>query len=375
MRSALLLCLLALSAFAGEPDPRLYEKPTYTKAPLRAGRPYSLGLKRPAGLRRAAPDRSFFEADVAVPAKGDIRTMFGAQLTGIFDQGQCGSCVYNSVTKNAADFMILHGKSTPVLARQYVMDCLARDWRCDGSYFEKVADGIATSDGVPSEVDYRYRAVNQSCQGKPSARFGVPTEYKIIDGTPKSILSALSQRVPVSVTVAADGSWMGYGGGVYNGCSSMGTNHEVLVYGWDCETSVDAAGHCVFDSAGYPANGDGYALVVNSWGQWGESGTMRSRWRGRSGQKCNNLAEEAGVFVGGAPPPPPPPTPVDGGWSEYSAWSACVAGFEKRTRTCTNPAPSNGGKNCVGPSEEVQPCKKPCSGFLCGLWCGFPWCD
>ncbi|MDD2647033.1 MAG: hypothetical protein PHV78_03680 [Patescibacteria group bacterium] len=48
----------------------------------------------------------------------------------------------------------------------------------------------------------------------------------------------------------------------------------------------------------------------------------------------------------------PPPTPIDGGWSDWSACSVSCGGGTK-TRTCTNPAPANGGKNCEGDSSLV----------------------
>jgi hypothetical protein len=190
-------------------------------------------------------------------------------------------------------------------------------------------------------------------------------------------MNALYQGYTVAVTVGADNTWMGYRSGVYNACTNAGTNHQVVVQGWDCETSVTADGKsCVFGADGYPVNGDGYVYVTNSWGMWGEAGAMRSVWR-KGTRLCNNLAEEAGIVepATGPAPPPPGPTPVDGGWSAWSAWSACTAGWQTRTRTCSNPAPANGGKPCSGPAAETQACKEPCKGFLCGLWCGFPWCD
>lgn len=53
-------------------------------------------------------------------------------------------------------------------------------------------------------------------------------------------------------------------------------------------------------------------------------------------------------------------TPVDGGWSGWSAWGSCSAscggGTQTRTRTCTNPAPANGGADCVGSASESQSC-------------------
>ena len=58
---------------------------------------------------------------------------------------------------------------------------------------------------------------------------------------------------------------------------------------------------------------------------------------------------------------------VDGGftdWSEYGACSAsCGGGTQKSTRSCTNPAPAHGGKECEGATERTQECgKDPCPG-------------
>ena len=51
---------------------------------------------------------------------------------------------------------------------------------------------------------------------------------------------------------------------------------------------------------------------------------------------------------------------VDGGWSDYGDWTECSTkcggGTQTRTRTCTNPAPANGGADCVGEATESQNC-------------------
>ena len=44
--------------------------------------------------------------------------------------------------------------------------------------------------------------------------------------------------------------------------------------------------------------------------------------------------------------------PVNGGFSAFSACSKTCGGGT-RIRTCTNPEPRNGGKGCVGESQET----------------------
>lgn len=50
------------------------------------------------------------------------------------------------------------------------------------------------------------------------------------------------------------------------------------------------------------------------------------------------------------------PTPINGGWSSWSSWSLCDGFTRTRTRTCTNPAPANGGAPCSGASSETAIC-------------------
>ncbi|XP_048579839.1 uncharacterized protein LOC5504566 isoform X2 [Nematostella vectensis] len=51
---------------------------------------------------------------------------------------------------------------------------------------------------------------------------------------------------------------------------------------------------------------------------------------------------------------------VDGGWSLWSPWTSCSAscggGVQRRTRACNNPSPANGGRSCQGPREARQVC-------------------
>ncbi|XP_062578062.1 SCO-spondin-like isoform X3 [Saccostrea cucullata] len=56
------------------------------------------------------------------------------------------------------------------------------------------------------------------------------------------------------------------------------------------------------------------------------------------------------------------PCPVDGSWSTWTDYSSCSVtcgeGIQERERTCTEPPPAHGGTDCVGRSTEIQNCTK-----------------
>lgn len=65
------------------------------------------------------------------------------------------------------------------------------------------------------------------------------------------------------------------------------------------------------------------------------------------------------------------PCPVDGGFGDWSLYGACSAscggGKRRRTRSCDNPTPAYGGKNCssLGPSMETMACNtQKCPGIV-----------
>ena len=53
------------------------------------------------------------------------------------------------------------------------------------------------------------------------------------------------------------------------------------------------------------------------------------------------------------------PAPINGGWSAWSPVACPASGGVNQTRTCTNPAPANGGANCSGASSQYCPVPLP----------------
>lgn len=270
----------------------------------------TFGLVKPAH-REIEPKQmasAFFAPgeEPAIPAKFNIKD-FGRPLSGIFNQGSCGSCVYNSIVKNFQDSLLLRGVEVPVLSRSHLMNC-GNDGQCRGSWGMNVAKDLVSLGGLFSDEVYPYRPVTARCQEKKGDLFGKIESRKEIDNDPKTIMLALLAGYPVSVTVGAGGAWGSYSSGVYNACSRANTNHEVLIYGWDCEDQTEVVGGktvCKFDSNGKLPAGKGIWDVPNSWGEgWGEDGYMRTKMTSKSGALCNNLGEEAIILETGIPMPP-----------------------------------------------------------------------
>lgn len=51
---------------------------------------------------------------------------------------------------------------------------------------------------------------------------------------------------------------------------------------------------------------------------------------------------------------------VDGGWSQWGAWTICSlpcgGGVKFRRRQCDNPSPQSGGRGCLGVAEQQKDC-------------------
>ncbi|XP_008583107.1 PREDICTED: SCO-spondin, partial [Galeopterus variegatus] len=135
--------------------------------------------------------------------------------------------------------------------------------------------------------------------------------------------------------------------------------------------------------------------VPGGWCPWSEwtacsqpcRGQMRTRSRAcacpapeHGGAPCPGEAGGAGAQHQKEPCPSPAPCPVDGAWSPWGPWSPCDAclGQSLRSRACSRPPTSEGGRPCPGGHMQSRPCQDnstqctDCGGGQSLLPCGRP---
>jgi C1A family cysteine protease len=337
MKTILFIMLLVSQPCFAHGKDKTYHVKKYNKK-------HHKGLKK--HKRKLEIEKKFHTSGVSVPGSFDMRTKWPLPC-GVFDQGQCGSCVYHSVTQNYQYSLSIRGvlpAGDCPLAREELMNCIPNGGQCEGDYFENVAGGLVGLKGLVAESTYPYTGTDGKCKKIKSQVFGPIKSMQLIDTSPKSVITAMYQGYPVSNTVAAgSGDFMDYTGGIYNGCASGQTDHETLFIGWDCETSI-ANGNCVFGADGDTINHDGHWIDLNSWGaSWGEGGAIRIKMHAVDGQsiagnRCNEIGDEVGILETGLPVagiptpipviiPTPTPTPApecgEGFLCNIKCWSWC----------------------------------------------------
>ncbi len=211
-----------------------------------------------------------------IPVKGALPASWDWRTAGFVpaprDQGGCGACWAFGTVGVMESAILKAGGPLTDLSEQFLVSCNTSGWNCSGGLTAHMwhYDTLAISQaaiGAVLEADKPYTATNGTCTvayNHPYIlsgwQFITPTEFTM--PTVDEIKNAIYTYGPITAGVCADSGWNSYTGGVYNpasnGCGG-GTNHQIILVGWDDATSS--------------------WILRNSWGPtWGESGYMRIRW-------------------------------------------------------------------------------------------------
>jgi len=193
-----------------------------------------------------------------LPATFDWREKLGKEPE-VLDQGSCGSCwAFSRVMAITWQNLIKGATVTP--APQELVSCDKQFFGCSGGFFSDYEVG-----GISNEVDFPYKAKNLRCKS------GLPRQNKIVkwmfvgeENRPPSdaeVKQTIYQYGPVSATVAVVGRFP-------SGCGHGGTNHMIVLTGW---------------------NKTGW-VMQNSWGKsWKEKGYATIQYG------CYSIKETAAV--------------------------------------------------------------------------------
>lgn len=200
-------------------------------------------------------------------------------VTGVKNQGQCGSCWSFSTTGSVEGCHKLSGHTLVGLSEQNLVDCSTSQGNmgCNGGLMTQAMNYIISNNGIDSEESYPYTATGpNSCQYNPANSVTTMKKYTNVVSGSESDLTDKIVKGPVSVAIdASHSSFQFYSGGVYYepACSTTQLDHGVL-----------AAGYGV-------SSGQDYYLVKNSWGaSWGLQGYI---WMSRNRNNNCGIATAA----------------------------------------------------------------------------------
>jgi cathepsin L len=180
---------------------------------------------------------------------GDIDWVAQGKVSGVKNQGSCGSCWAFSATGVMESWSRIKGMGSVSLSEQQLVDCSRAQGNqgCNGGWPANALNYVKAN-GIAAESEYPYAGKDQTCKKNGGS-------FKIAGHSSHTGCTALTSAIngsPVSVAVDAT-NWSPYKSGVFNNCKTS-LNHAVLLVG--------VIG--------------GNWKIKNSWGtSWGEAGYIR----------------------------------------------------------------------------------------------------
>jgi len=215
-------------------------------------------------------------------------------VTGVKDQGQCGSCWAFSTTGNIEGQWKLAGHTLVALSEQELVSCDTTDSGCQGGLMDQAFQWLISNQGgkIATEASYPYVSGdgNAPACALPKTTGAVITGFNDLPKDEAQMLTWLDSNGPIAIAVDAT-SWQTYTGGIMTDCQASQIDHGVLLVGYGVSGSTK------------------YWIVKNSWStSWGESGYIRVQY-GTNQCLINSYPTSSKASSGPAPPPGPPTPP------------------------------------------------------------------
>lgn len=209
----------------------------------------------------SATKGSHVSSDGPYPDSIDWRKI-GHYVSGVKQQGNCGSCWTFSTTGCLESVNAIATKRLIHLSEQQLVDCAQAfdNHGCKGGLPSHAFEYIKYNGGLMMEHDYRYTAKQGTCRFERGfAAVFVKEVVNITMYDEMGMLDAVARLNPVSFAYQVTSDFMHYKSGVYSST--------------ECHNTTDKVNHAVL-AVGYGVeDGTPYWIVKNSWGsKWGNKG-------------------------------------------------------------------------------------------------------
>jgi len=224
-----------------------------------------LGVRIP-NLRRN-PNGPVIEAQEGVTLPTSVNWVNAGAVTGVKNQGNCGSCWSFSTTGALEGRYFINKGTLKSFSEQELVSCdtTGANNGCNGGWMDDAFTWVQKKGGITTEDAYPYTS---GTTGKTGSC--VTTGYSPVSGSApngftdvkthdvNALMTAVAKQ-PVSIAIQANQpAFQHYSGGVLTGSCGQNLDHGVLLVGYGTESGSD------------------YWLVKNSWGtSWGEKGYIK----------------------------------------------------------------------------------------------------